>query len=80
MEVQCFEIEEKSEDHLWRISERNKKLSVLFKKKYGVSFERVQVDRQEFLRPKCSLKKFLYSRGLIGGWKDWVRFKVNNIM
>lgn len=50
------------------------------KNNYGVSFEDMRADRKTFLKPKCSLKGFCRNRGLLGGLKDWMRFRINNIM
>lgn len=50
------------------------------KNNYGVSFEDMRADKKAFLNPKCSLKGFCWNRGLLGGLRDWIRFRNNNIM
>ncbi len=58
-----------------------KKLSMIrrhLKKNYGISFRHMEIEKKDFLA-NYSLKSFCKDNGLLGGWKKWFCFQVNNL-
>lgn len=50
------------------------------KSNYGIFFKDMRVDKKTFLKSKCSIKEFCRDKGLLGGLKDWIKFRINNMM
>ncbi len=59
---------------------RIKEIRQYLENNYGVSFDHMRADHKNFLKIKCSLNQALREKGLLGGLKEWIRFKSNNIM
>ncbi len=49
------------------------------KKQYGLTFEHMRVDTKLFLKNNYSLKNYCRDRGLAGGLKAWVSFRMNGL-
>lgn len=47
---------------------------------YGISFEHMVVDKEEFLGKSCSLEQYCRERGLTEGFKAWMGFRINNLV
>lgn len=47
---------------------------------YGISFEHMEKDSDEFKKEGYSLSSFCRSRGFLSGVKEWISFQTNNLI